>query len=515
MTAPQSAAVTSAQSQYRTPIDALWGYTVGWWRNDVADGVEHGKVLQKIAAESSLTPRYIFMICMSAGIAILGLLLSSPAVVIGAMLLSPLMGPILGAGFALAEGKFTWLRLCAKALFWGTLVAILFCALIVWLSPLQTVTEEIASRTRPSLFDLLVALFSALAGSYAMIRGREGTIVGVAIATALMPPLAVVGFGLATWNWTVFGGALMLFVTNLLTIALSAFVMARLYGFKSTRSSRQGMFESVGILITFIALAIPLGFSLVQIANESNGQRIVRNTIEDAFDPQSRIDTLEIDWDADPVLITASVLTPEFRANANTDLGRSLARALDEELSVRIDQFRVGTNPGAAEQAALAQARAREQAEATERQIAALGERLALVAGVERSAVLVDRDNRRAVAQANTLEGLTLTGYRELERRLAAQAPGWSVELRPPLLPLPDITVGEDGLDADNALRLALVGWAASRTGVRAVLTGGEEAIDTAMAGLGDDARFVETRISGDGSTIATAWSAPGSDTTP
>ena len=66
------------------------------------------------------------------------------------------------------------------------------------LSPLQTVTPEIAARTQPNLFDLFVALFSALAGAYAMIRGREGTIVGVAIATALMPPLAVVGFGLAT-----------------------------------------------------------------------------------------------------------------------------------------------------------------------------------------------------------------------------------------------------------------------------------------------------------------------------
>jgi hypothetical protein len=112
-------------------------------------------------------------------------------------------------------------------------------------------------------------------------------------------------------------------------------------------------------------------------------------------------------------------------------------------------------------------------------------------------------------------EGLTLSGYRELERRLAAQAPGWSVELRPPLLPLPDITVGEDGLDADNALRLALVGWAASRTGVRAVLTGSEGAIDTAVAGLGDDARFVETRVSGEGKTIAAAWSAPGSGAAP
>ena len=500
------AATPLARAQYRTPFDALWGYTVGWWRDEVASEVEHGKVLKKIAAESALTPRYIFMICMSAGIAILGLLLSSPAVVIGAMLLSPLMGPILGAGFALAEGKFAWLRLCAKALLWGTLGAILFCALIVWLSPLQTVTEEIASRTRPSLFDLLVALFSALAGSYAMIRGREGTIVGVAIATALMPPLAVVGFGLATWNWTVFGGALMLFVTNLLTIALSAFVMARLYGFKSTRSSRQGVFESVGILITFVALAIPLGFSLVQIAAESNGQRIVRNTIEDIFDPQARIDTLEIDWDADPVVITASVLTPEFRGNANADIARSLERALEEEVAVSIDQFRVGTDPGAAEQAALAQARAREQAEATERQITSLAGRLALVAGVERKDVLLDRENRRAVANAEALEGLSLAGYRELESRLAAQAPGWQVELRPPPAQLGAITLGEDGPDADGREAEAIAIWAARRIGLPVILAGPRDAAEAAAQRMREAGVRIAQLEEGPTDRIAVRW---------
>ena len=102
---------------------------------------------------------------------------------------------------------------------WGTLMAIVLCALVVFFSPLQEITSEIAARTRPNLFDLGVAVFSALAGAYAMIRGREGTIVGVAIATALMPPLAVVGFGLATANWLVFSGALLLYITNLMAIA--------------------------------------------------------------------------------------------------------------------------------------------------------------------------------------------------------------------------------------------------------------------------------------------------------
>ena len=168
------------------------------------------------------------MVSMSAGIAILGLLLSSPAVVIGAMLLSPLMDPIMGVGFSLAIGDYRWLRHSARSLAIGALFAILFTALVVFMSPLQTVTSEIAARTRPNLFDLVVAIFSAIAGGYAIIRGREGTIVGVAIATALMPPLAVVGFGLATLNGTVFWGALFLFFTNLTAIALTGTAMARI-----------------------------------------------------------------------------------------------------------------------------------------------------------------------------------------------------------------------------------------------------------------------------------------------
>ncbi|WP_375291476.1 DUF389 domain-containing protein [Qipengyuania sp.] len=476
------------------PVAAAWMALKAWWNQDVRDGIDRGNVLRRVASESASTPRYIFMICMSAGIAILGMLLSSPAVVIGAMLLSPLMGPILGAGFALAEGKFIWLRLCAKALFVGTLVAILFCAFIVFVSPLQTVTEEIASRTRPNLFDLLVALFSSLAGSYAMIRGREGTIVGVAIATALMPPLAAVGFGLATWNWTVFQGALMLFITNLLTIALTATVMARLYGFKRTHNSRNGLLQNLGILAIFVLLAIPLGLSLQQIAWEANGRRIVTRVIEDRFDLRSRIDQLSIDWDAEPLQITASVLTPEFQPDAGEAATRILSRDLGVPVEVAINQFQVSADPGAAEQAALAQARQREQSEAAQRATQSLVSELALAAGVDRDEVVVDGDKRRVMASARPLSGLTLEGYRELENRVASGTQDWTVQLRPPLLDLPSIALDDNAPTQAGAEAIRVIDWAARRTGVPIELIGPADALDTAIEQLGEglDIRRVE-----------------------
>ena len=196
------------------------GLLAAWWRRVFIADVDHDRVITRIKEESGFSARFAFMIAMSAGIAVLGLLLSSPAVVIGAMLISPLMNPILGLGFGLTLFDFSEVRRALAALVGGAVLAVAFTALIVMVSPLKEQTAEILARTRPNLFDLLVALFAALAGSFAIIRGRGETIVGVAIATALMPPLAVVGYGLATWNLPVLGGSLALFVTNFVTIAL-------------------------------------------------------------------------------------------------------------------------------------------------------------------------------------------------------------------------------------------------------------------------------------------------------
>jgi uncharacterized membrane protein len=121
------------------------------WRRFFVEGVDHPDVMAKITAESGWSPRYAFMTLMSAGIAVLGLLISSPAVVIGAMLISPLMNPILGFGFSLATFDFSETRRSLAALAIGSILAVAFTWLIVVLSPLKEATAEILSRTRPPL----------------------------------------------------------------------------------------------------------------------------------------------------------------------------------------------------------------------------------------------------------------------------------------------------------------------------------------------------------------------------
>ncbi len=443
-----------------------------WWREDVVGTVDQAQVIEKRRAECALSERYLFMTAMSAGIAVLGLLLSSPAVVIGAMLLSPLMDPIMGLGFALAIGDYKWLKKSARSLAWGTAMAVGLTAVLVYFSPIQTITSEIAARTQPNLFDLFVALFSAMAGAYAMIRGREGTIVGVAIATALMPPLATVGFGLATWNWTVFSGALLLYVTNLITIALTAWAMARLYGFQTSLSERNSLYQNIAVATVFVALAVPLAYSLQQIAWQTNAQRIVRAEIVEKFEANSILDELQIEFGVEPVAVSAKVLTSTIRENAESEIERALAARLSQPVELSLTQLKVDTSASAAERAQLSTARANEEAAALQK-ANNLATRLSLVAGVSEDDVTIDRTRRRATVRAERLDGATLAAYRALELRIAETEPDWTVELLPPIGELPQIIAfDEDGPTPEGAQALAVVEWASKRIDLPIVLIG-------------------------------------------
>lgn len=479
-----------------------------WWREEVVETVEQAEVISSRREECALSSRYLFMTAMSAGIAVLGLLLSSPAVVIGAMLLSPLMDPIMGLGFALAIGDYRWMRQAAKSLAWGTVMAVGLCALIVFASPLQDITSEIAARTRPNLFDLLVALFSALAGAYAMIRGRAGTIVGVAIATALMPPLAVVGFGLATGNWTVFWGAALLYVTNFVTIALIVWAMARLYGFSATLSGRQTRWQNVALVVVFIALVIPLGLSLRQIAWEASAARQVRSELADSFGAASRLSQPEIEFDTSPLRVSAFVWTTRLRADAEVRAEGNLERALGTPVDVQLKQFLV-RDEQSAEEAQLASAKVEEE-QATQRRMSELSARLALAAGAPEDDILVDRQRRRALVRAERLPGATLATYAALERRIAATEPEWRIELVPPTSTLPTIAFDEETPDDAAREAIALAAWASQRLDRPLTVSGPEEQAEAVRALLVQNG--AEASVSGSGGDLAVAWARPEGD---
>ncbi len=184
---------------------------------------------------------YWLQILFSAGIATLGLVLNSSAVIIGAMLISPLMAPILSQGLAFATGDLALMIRALVGLFLSTLLGVVFALVLVALLPFKDLTPEIIARTEPNTLDLVIALFSGAIGSIATCREVKGVVTsipGVAIAVALMPPLCVMGYGLGYAisvepykGWEIASGGGLLYLTNLVAITFTAmlvFVLLRI-----------------------------------------------------------------------------------------------------------------------------------------------------------------------------------------------------------------------------------------------------------------------------------------------
>ncbi|MFN6167049.1 MAG: DUF389 domain-containing protein, partial [Pseudanabaena sp.] len=191
------------------------------------------EVYLEISQAATLTDAaYWFQLIFAAGIATMGLVLSSPAVIIGAMLISPLMGPILSLGLALATGDFVLLARAIANLTISCSVAIIFAILLIFTLPFKETTSEILARTTPNTLDLAVALFSGAIGTISTCRPIKGVITsipGVSIAVALMPPLCVVGFGIGMGfslnlveGLQISRGGGLLFLTNLVAIAFAS-----------------------------------------------------------------------------------------------------------------------------------------------------------------------------------------------------------------------------------------------------------------------------------------------------
>lgn len=445
-----------------------------WWRTNVVATIRHAEVLDRVIDESRWSARYAFLTMMSAGIAVLGLLLSSPAVVIGAMLISPLMGPILGVGFALATFDFAELRRAGASLALGSVGAILFTTLIVSISPLKAPTAEILARTRPNLFDLLVALFSALAGAYAIIRGRGETIVGVAIATALMPPLAVVGYGLATWNVPILLGSLALFTTNFVTIGLAATVLARIYGFGHYLTGRQSWLQTALLIFVFIGMSVPLGISLERIGRETLVTSQARAVLSQRFGPRSRISQLDVDFSRQPALVQAVVIAPRNKRARSADVRSVLEHELGRTIMLQLDQILIDPASGV-DAAKVAADRAADAGREGLALSARTSELLAAIAGVPAEAVTIDSAHQRAVVSAAPLPGASLQTYRELEQRASTALAGWDVVLVPPNQALPDIDFapGEAELTATARNQIELAIWAARRWNIPTLAVSG------------------------------------------
>ena len=189
------------------------------------DMEDEKEIVEQITSGVSFKGANLWVLIFAIFIASLGLNVNSTAVIIGAMLISPLMGPIIGMGLATGINDFALLRRAAKNFGIATVISILTATIYFLITPLGEAQSELLARTSPTIYDVLIATFGGAAGILALCtKGKGNVIPGVAIATALMPPLCTAGYGLATGHFLYFLGAFYLFFINTVFISLSTYV---------------------------------------------------------------------------------------------------------------------------------------------------------------------------------------------------------------------------------------------------------------------------------------------------
>ena len=238
------------------------------------------KVLENVKANISFRGANLWILACAIVVASIGLNVNSAAVVIGAMLISPLMGPIVGAGFGLGIYDFDLLKRALKNLLIATIVGLTVSTVYFFLSPFKETQSEILSRTSPNIYDIFIAFFGGLVGVIAITRVEKGNpIAGVAIATALMPPLCTAGYGLAVGNFSYFFGAIYLYFINCVFICIATFLIVKYLKYKPVKQVDEQRAKKVKYAMTLLILVmiIPsIYFAYILIEEKKFNQKIER-----------------------------------------------------------------------------------------------------------------------------------------------------------------------------------------------------------------------------------------------
>jgi uncharacterized hydrophobic protein (TIGR00271 family) len=284
---------------------------------------------------------FFVMIALAAAIATFGLLQNSPAVIIGAMLVAPLMAAIFGLSLGVVRGDLRLLRRAGSATLRGMLLAVAVGALLGFLVPAATPGSEILNRTAPTLLDLGVALASGAAGAYALSRkGVSTALPGVAIAAALVPPLATIGIGLALGQGRIAGGASLLFLTNLVAITAAGGLVFLWLGFRPIpgQLARVRVFQGgvLGTVLLLVAVTIPLGILTAQSVRQAIMHQALDRAVRDEVASLAEVEL--VDWTLLPAEDGNNSLRLEVRVRSPRDITHAEAVDLQEKIAGRLQR---------------------------------------------------------------------------------------------------------------------------------------------------------------------------------
>lgn len=272
------------------------------------DKIQSAEAIEAILNSTEFKGSSLWILVCAIFIASLGLNMNSTAVIIGAMLISPLMGPIMGIGLGLGINDSSLITRCVKNLAIATLFALLTSCLYFWISPLNDARSELLARTQPTIYDVLIAFFGGFAGIIATGSRHKGNILpGVAIATALMPPLCTAGYGLATLQFSFLFGAFYLFLINCVYIGLATWVgclVLQLPKIESDKhfSSPKSMAITIGSLIIFL---VPSAITTISLIGDTVIEGHASAFVHGEFDPLTKTQVVSYNYiktDSVPVL---------------------------------------------------------------------------------------------------------------------------------------------------------------------------------------------------------------------
>ncbi|HSM23644.1 MAG TPA: DUF389 domain-containing protein, partial [Anaerolineaceae bacterium] len=308
-------------------------------------------IISEITDTSSPGFDYFLLVILSSSIATLGLITNSPAVIIGAMLVAPLMSPIIGIGLASIIGRRTLLKSALSALLRGAILAIGLSALFTLVNTylpfvsFHELPEEIVVRTHPSPIDLMIALAGGFAAAYSLTEARlSAALPGVAIATALMPPLCTVGIGVALLRADVAGGALLLFVTNAVTIAFAAAFVFFLRGFNPyPLENNRKLPPSLQLsAVLIVILLFPLTFYSIEFVQQATEYRTINQILNEELNKINNAELVDFstNQESDTINIEMTIRTNNpLRYEQVIALQENIVDALNQPVSLQINQI--------------------------------------------------------------------------------------------------------------------------------------------------------------------------------
>ncbi|QHS57556.1 TIGR00341 family protein [Mucilaginibacter sp. 14171R-50] len=251
------------------------------------DKAEEQDIISSIRKNIDFRGANLWALIFAIFIASIGLNVNSTAVIIGAMLVSPIMGPVMGIGLGVGINDLEMVKKGGKNLLVATIISIITSTIYFSITPLHDAQSELLARTSPSIWDVFIALFGGMAGMVAASRKEKNNVIpGVAIATALMPPLCTAGFGLAMGNWYFFLGAIYLYFINSVFIAIATFLMTRYLKMRKKAFDDPGAEKRVTRYVVIIVLVtlLPSIYMAYRIVNKSIFENNARRFVEQEFD---------------------------------------------------------------------------------------------------------------------------------------------------------------------------------------------------------------------------------------